>query len=570
MKQFQMSFDGVEEFFSWLDAIKSALEREGWDQKEILFHIYSNTCKAGQIEPVITAIRKAFPQAKYVGATGNGNIIHGASGKTAIGVTMDVFEDPSSRAEVMQLPLSYACQKESAKRFVGEILKRPWVRAVELLTTVGGLDLPLFCEDISVIPEDICVFGGGALATDAYDGHAAENLVFSSGGEMQSSSACFVLMGGPSFYASSLYLTGWKTLGLPFEVTKSHNNELQELNHQAALDLYRKVLDIPMDYFHDLAVIFPFQFEMNGIPCLRVATSFSQDGALTLGADIREHSMCNIAYGDQSFIMENVKRGVSEVSLFSPDIIRLFSCASRQYFWGDKVDQETLPFEKVAPTSGFYTAGEFQRTKKHVVQHNVTLVVAMLREGSKKEEALPLSLERNSQESMQFLINRCLTSFINTATRRLEEANAKLSRMAITDGLTGLYNRTEIERQIKAALDRFMASPEEIDPPIVLMIDLDHFKEINDTYGHQEGDEVLKRVSALFGETIEKMHLSGSAGRWGGEEFMILLENCQNREAIKLAEEIKGRFSQMHFPVSGTHTLSCGLTGAMRGDTTDS
>ncbi|MBQ1491803.1 MAG: diguanylate cyclase, partial [Blautia sp.] len=59
-------------------------------------------------------------------------------------------------------------------------------------------------------------------------------------------------------------------------------------------------------------------------------------------------------------------------------------------------------------------------------------------------------------------------------------------------------------------------------------------------------------------------------GRWGGEEFMILLENCQNREAGKLAEEIKGHFSQMHFPVSGTHTLSCGLTGAMRGDTTDS
>ena len=116
---------------------------------------------------------------------------------------------------------------------------------------------------------------------------------------------------------------------------------------------------------------------------------------------------------------------------------------------------------------------------------------------------------------------------------RLQEQSARLARHALEDGLTGLANR----RRLDAALDEAMARCRAAGQPLALaLIDIDHFKRINDACGHGIGDEVLRRVAALIGA---RTPATGLAGRYGGEEFAVVLPDTLHPQAIAFAEALR-------------------------------
>ena len=128
-----------------------------------------------------------------------------------------------------------------------------------------------------------------------------------------------------------------------------------------------------------------------------------------------------------------------------------------------------------------------------------------------------------------------LVRFINVTTAELEKANTKLARLAREDRLTALYNRREIEAILENELDQFRAG--EIEGPVsVIMLDLDDFKKINDTYGHSLGDQALKAVAEVI---MSSIRFADSAGRWGGEEFVLVLKGIKAKGAYLVAERIR-------------------------------
>lgn len=119
----------------------------------------------------------------------------------------------------------------------------------------------------------------------------------------------------------------------------------------------------------------------------------------------------------------------------------------------------------------------------------------------------------------------------------LDVENARLYRLAITDGLTGLYNRQHLAERLREEVDRAHRYTQ---PLTLLLVDLDHFKRFNDRHGHQVGDEVLEQVAArIVGATRE----SDLVARYGGEEFVALLPNTGReggqRAATRLLESIR-------------------------------
>lgn len=129
------------------------------------------------------------------------------------------------------------------------------------------------------------------------------------------------------------------------------------------------------------------------------------------------------------------------------------------------------------------------------------------------------------------MINIFLFSF----ARQLEKKNAQLDHMLTVDPLTLAGNRTALEealRRVKSQFDRH-----EI-PVSLIMIDLDHFKRINDTHGHSEGDKVLNRIATLI---KNRLRPTDSLFRFGGEEFIVITENTQLNQAAYLAEDIRRR-----------------------------
>lgn len=572
MKHFQTQYSNKESFLEWLSQIQAHIDNNGLQANALLFHVFSDSHRHALIEPVIGAIESSFPKVPYAGCTTNGGIIDGKSAEAHIVVSASVFEDPDSKVEVIQLPISYEVQDESARRLIEEVNARPWVKAIEMLTTIGNSDMPNLCEQLSSIDESIQLFGGGALATDVHDGNSENTYVVSSMAGATEHSAVFVLLGGEQLHVRSSFLTGWRNLGLPFESFDSARNVLKTLDHKPAKDVYQHYIGAPEDErFFDISVVFPLCFDTNGVPLLRVATNFTEDGSMFLAADIDKHSSVNIAYGDQAQIMKSVNRTVLDYQDFGADAIFLYSCGGRQNYWGDMVDKETLPFQNLAPTLGFYTSGEIYRTDSSVLLHNLTIAVAAIREGEPKARE-DKHIELMSEDfSRQIMINRSLTTFINAATEQLVEANNKLQKMAITDGLTRLCTREETERRIRVDMQSYLDDTKSRPASTLMMLDLDHFKAVNDTYGHHEGDEVLRAAAEMFTDVLaEKGFANATIGRWGGEEFMFLLPSTTAEQAKDLAEEIRTRFESRVFPVSGVHTLSAGVTRAEESDTADS
>lgn len=139
------------------------------------------------------------------------------------------------------------------------------------------------------------------------------------------------------------------------------------------------------------------------------------------------------------------------------------------------------------------------------------------------------------------------------ATRALQYANVELRRLAMVDDLTGAYNRRQCGRLLQAEVERAVRSG---GPVSLLMLDLDHFKRINDVHGHQAGDEVLVEVTRRLSEYIRS---GDTLARWGGEEFLVVLPSCGTADATALAEQVRRWVAAEPFGTVGAVTLSIGV-----------
>ncbi|MFG1490546.1 GGDEF domain-containing protein, partial [Oceanospirillum sp. HFRX-1_2] len=115
----------------------------------------------------------------------------------------------------------------------------------------------------------------------------------------------------------------------------------------------------------------------------------------------------------------------------------------------------------------------------------------------------------------------------------LEKANQELARLSRTDRLTGLNNRGHWEERLDQEFRRFKRSQT---PSSLVMFDIDHFKQVNDTYGHQAGDEVIKLVASTLLKLQRETDISG---RYGGEEFGIILLETNAEQAVIMAERLR-------------------------------
>jgi len=134
----------------------------------------------------------------------------------------------------------------------------------------------------------------------------------------------------------------------------------------------------------------------------------------------------------------------------------------------------------------------------------------------------------------------------------------KLQKLAVTDGLTKLYNSRSFYTQLETEVDRFNRYKH---PLALLLLDLDHFKDYNDSYGHLEGDKVLVRFSQIIKSCLRA---NDTAYRYGGEEFTVILPETGGEEAGLVAQRIRAALEDERFaPINGKEvkiTISIGVT----------
>jgi diguanylate cyclase (GGDEF)-like protein/PAS domain S-box-containing protein len=201
----------------------------------------------------------------------------------------------------------------------------------------------------------------------------------------------------------------------------------------------------------------------------------------------------------------------------------------------------------------------------------IKIINTVLLQGKSVNEEIPLktqtgaiilvnlSISEMKSDNCQ-IIGLVVTAKDITEKKKLEmelvKKNELLSKLAITDSLTGLYNSRHFHDQIKRELSRFKRNPGR--KLSLILLDVDHFKELNDTEGHQMGDHVLKSLGQVIKVCIRNDIDSGF--RYGGDEFVVLLPDTDKNQAYVAAERIQKQFNAFKF---GKTSLSMGISEAI-------
>lgn len=138
-------------------------------------------------------------------------------------------------------------------------------------------------------------------------------------------------------------------------------------------------------------------------------------------------------------------------------------------------------------------------------------------------------------------------------TKELEEAKVELTNLTLTDYLTNLSNRKNIDYVLKINENLFNRYKDEFS---IILVDIDDFKKVNDTYGHLVGDKVIIEISEILKKYTRQTDV---VGRWGGEEFIIICPKTNLQDALKLAEKLRDKIATYQFETVGKKTASFGV-----------
>jgi diguanylate cyclase (GGDEF)-like protein len=159
-----------------------------------------------------------------------------------------------------------------------------------------------------------------------------------------------------------------------------------------------------------------------------------------------------------------------------------------------------------------------------------------------------------SDIAIRFTLTLLMISlFAAVFIRQMTRQQIKLERQAITDSLTGLFNRSHLDSAIEKAIQQARRTGL---PMSLLMVDIDHFKKINDVYGHQVGDQVLRVISDYL---QSRLRVTDMAFRIGGEEFLVLAFNIGEAAATRLGQELCRDIASLNALADHPVTVSIGI-----------
>lgn len=201
---------------------------------------------------------------------------------------------------------------------------------------------------------------------------------------------------------------------------------------------------------------------------------------------------------------------IATVPLFRPHILLTVYCVSQAYFLNFlpfMQENQRILFANIVNTTSFVI---------------LAWGIALMRYKKQKEDFYDKKLIEAQNQAL------------NRINQELLAANQKLEVLSLSDGLTGIYNYMKFKKQLDVEWER---TKEERLPLSMIMLDIDNFKTINDSFGHQVGDMVIKQVANILTRCLKKD--TDIVARYGGDEFVLVLPNTSKEEALALACEIR-------------------------------
>lgn len=493
------------------------------------------------IQAMTDGLSKAFPRAAIAGLTTAGGIEDGQmnTGKTIL--SFMAFDE--SPVEVLHYNMKDMSIKDAAEKCFEVCRNMKDLRAVEILETQLTGNVEPFLDAISALPPSVAIFGGGADTDDLNQ----PSYIFDKEAIMNEGFVIMLFRGTVKVLTRSVL--GWQPLGRQVTITAMDGNMvIKELDH-IAVNFYEKYLKIdPSVDFDKKTLSFSLVVEKDGVELARLPMSCRKDGSLVFNIALHVGDKLRMAYGDPNEIINGSRRVLGRIRDFGPQGMLLFSCVVRRYYLKDDVNQILSAYERITPAAGGYTRGEIDRIEGHVYTMNMNLVSAAFREETKDHKRTiaditgdPSHMENDPALNLDDSLSTVqrLASFITVTSKELSDAYQKLAFVAGHDSLTDLLNRGRIEWVLRHLIEDTNKTHHTFS---AIMIDIDSFKHINDTYGHSVGDE-----------------------------FVILLRDTDIDQSEKVADRMRKNFAEADIlPDGKAVTASFGVTTSYEGETLES
>ena len=493
------------------------------------------------------AVRALFPEARI--------LVHTCALKMAdlqldtegIMLTFTAFE--TSWVEFVTVE-GHTPVSDARDRIVHVVDAHPHTKAVAFVV-VGLMDqLDALLEGCSAMDERIAVFGSfvDSPSMDAHGYLIADDVELRMG-------MLAIVFHGASLDVHVTRNFGWNTLGREIVATRVDGCTVKELDGGIPLRIYERYFGIKGDgNFSADAALFPLCFEEeDGSVSARVPLKIEEGtGEFTFGLPMQEGTKFRLAYGDPYGILAKAAENARAMSVFSPQAIFGTACVGHYLLLGEDVVTEMSPCAGF-PSSTSFMFGEIRRAGRRIVTANLNVLLVGMKEDPGYTTNIPLQTKRVAHLSYNRKMLAFMSHFIRVSEEELHTANQRLSQLASRDALTNLLNRREMERLLKDAVEQ---AQEHKTPLSVILMDIDHFKGVNDTYGHDMGDKVLLKVADAISRTIRG---SDAGCRWGGDEFFIILAGAPLDVAGRVGERIRRCVEEAEMPFDRAVTVSVGV-----------
>ncbi len=598
-----ISINQIETLKKWLqtEEIKNQTKRA----LSVFVQIFSARSDPQWFREIEAAIRVVAPLAVIVGSSTMGEIGEGRLLTHSSVISLVFFE----KTHVQGFLVDAENQDEAV---VGKSLSQKiesscqQIAGVLLLATSSSIDASHFLKGFSAgRSKTYPVFGAGA---GVYEGEQKPIVTLNQ--QCASSGVVAVVFLGDDIEIVVHTYLGWEPLSKELTLTETEGLWLKTIDDQPAFEVYHRYLNIEDDENFFLNVLeFPLLVERNGIVYAKTPNEVKNHHDIKFIADIKQGESARIGYGNPAVIIKNARDIQDRVRAFHPQGIFIYSCTCRRFLLQNEVELETKAFQTIAPSAGFYTHGEIYSDEETVMLLNATMVTVSMKEAAgqsseavlekgpaaaqtkktfnRRDNRLIAQLvnffcggtvaggrqasengrQKSSAEAMVDPFNRQnnriisqLVNFIKVVTAELEQANQDARRLAERDYLTQAYNRLKGHEMLQSEIARCNRYDQEC---AIIMLDIDFFKQINDTYGHNVGDAVLIQLVKALTREIRAVDV---LCRWGGEEFLVIMPQTDAQEAKNAAERLRVVVEATPFSQGLRQTASFGVATYKKGE----
>lgn len=513
----------------------------------ILISIYTHWNKPETIREMTRLFCAAFPEAEIAGMTTAGGIDNGHMRLRQTVVTIQFFEKSDVHTAIYDF--SKEPMETLGERALADCQKEAALSAVLLFMTQQYYDFEPFLSALDRLPKNISICGGYAHTYRNEEGI----YVFTKTAILSRGILLITFSGGVKVMTQSVM--GWQPLGRTMTITAIDGPlVIRSLDHKPATYFYQKYLH--STDFGKSDLLFPLVRSRHQVQLSALPLEHRSDGALQTNVFNHVGDQLRMAYGDPDQVIFSIREALGRIEHFAPEGMLLISCVTRRYFLKEDVNQILSAYSDFCVAPGGYVNGELIRIDGKTQATNMTLISVCFREG----EAPLVAATRKPHAPVVLgealsTIQR-LATFVTETTKELAETQKQLSFAASHDSFTGLLNRGSIEEMLCRCHEDTRARRLAFS---ALMIDLDTFKHINDTFGHLKGDEVILEVARIMKRMIRPTDF---AGRWGGDEFVIILPGTTLPGALIVANRLQKAFQTIQLPDHSFLTASIGCTTA--------